>query len=132
MIRWRTVSAGAAMFVAAHLLVRAEWLRLGGGADVPWFLNAGWAVAATMVLFVLAGLIAGIVTTSLPDAAISGCYVSAGATLALTIVLFSIGPGTIFPIVIAVGTIAITVATLLGALAGRGLRALITTFAASR
>ena len=38
-----------------------------------------------------------------------------GAVVSLAIVLFSLGPGTIFPIVIAVGTIVLAAAAFLGA-----------------
>ena len=49
MIRWKSAALGAAVFVAAHLVLTARWREWfqPGGDFPPWFLNSGRAVALT-------------------------------------------------------------------------------------
>jgi len=83
-----------------------------GTSDPGWFLNgpdAGFAVMATVAI--VSALIAALrPATSLEGAVAFG----AGAVVAMIIVLFVTGPGTIFPIVIVVGTVVLSVATFVG------------------
>ena len=105
------------IFVAAHEVEVLKWAAWFGGAHEPWFLNSGRAVAFTM-----ACLFVGSLTTWWLR--LSGLMIAAGAAAAMTAVLFlkEGGPGTIFPIVIAAGTVCILAITLLGAWIGGEIR----------
>jgi hypothetical protein len=104
--------AGALAFGATQ-----SWLLAassGSGTPNPgWFLNgreAGLAMITTIAL--VSALLTAIRQANwLADAA----AFTAGAVGAMTIVLFGIGPGTIFPIVIVFGTVVLAAATFVGA-----------------
>jgi hypothetical protein len=80
-------------------------------------LNSGRAVAFTTASLFVGSLIAGWLR-------LSGWLFAAGAATAMTAVLFlkQGGPGTIFPIVIAAGTVFILAITLLGVWIGGEIR----------
>jgi hypothetical protein len=125
-MRWKTVVVGALAFVAAHFVVRAAWPWLDSGrGESPWFLNAGRGVAITAgLLFLAAALRSGVAAADRRTAVQHGLDFALGAVAAMAIVLFTIGPGTLFPIVIVIGAVVIAAAALAGALAGWGCRAL--------
>ena len=103
--------AGGLAFAVAQVWLLAT--STGSGTPDPgWFLNdqqAGLSVLATVAL--VSALVAAFRTTRWLA---SGATFTAGAVVAMTIVLFAIGPGTIFPIVIAVGTVVLAAAAFLG------------------
>jgi hypothetical protein len=101
--------AGLLTFVAAHEVEVLKWAAWFGSVHDPWFLNSGRAVAFTMACLFVSSLIAGWFR-------LSGFMFAAGATTAMIVVLFlkEGGPGTIFPIVIAIGTAFILVISMLG------------------
>jgi hypothetical protein len=101
--------AGLLTFAAAHEVEVLKWTAWFGSAHEPWFLNSGRAVAFTMACLLVSSLIAGWLR-------LSGVLFAAGAAAAMTVVLFlkQGGSGTIFPIVIAVGTVFILAVSLLG------------------
>jgi hypothetical protein len=106
-------AAGALTFAAAHAVEVLEWAAWFGNAYEPWFLNSGRAVAFTMACLFVASLLSGWLR-------LSGLMIAAGAATAMTVVLFlkEGGPGTIFPIVIAAGTVFILAVSVLGAWIG--------------
>jgi hypothetical protein len=53
---------------------------------------------------------------------VQGAFMGAGATIALVLVLVRLGPGSIFPIVVAVGAIVVTASTTAGMCAAWALR----------
>lgn len=110
-------AAGLLIFVAAHEVEVLKWAAWFGGAHEPWFLNSGRAVAFTMACLFVGSLTSGWLR-------LSGLMIAAGAAAAMTAVLFlkEGGPGTIFPIVIAAGTVCILAITLLGAWIGGEIR----------
>jgi hypothetical protein len=120
MIRWKYTALGAGVFVGAHLVVAAGWQEWFSGGDVPpWFLNSGRAVAFTAGLLFLASAFAGLRTGGVPrDAMVVGGNVSAGAVVAMCVVLVLIGPGTLFPIALAIGAGVAVISGAAGALAG--------------
>jgi hypothetical protein len=109
--------AGLVTFVAAHGIEVMKWADWFGNAYEPWFLNSGRAVAFTMACLFVSSLIAGWLR-------LSGLMFAAGAAAAMTVMLFLKhgGPGTIFPIVIAAGTVFILAISLLGVWIGGELR----------
>jgi hypothetical protein len=113
------VVAGLLTFAAAHEVEVLKWTAWFGSAHEPWFLNSGRAVAFTMACLLVSSLIAGWLR-------LSGVMFAAGAAAAMTAVLFlkQGGPGTIFPIVIAVGTVLMVAVSLLGAWIGGEIREL--------
>jgi len=117
MTRWRSLMFGAATFLVAHLIERSTWSSLfAGSAATPWFMNAFRAGAFTaLLLWLVAGLTAA---RDVGDALVRGLNVGLGAAAAMIVVLAVIGPGTLFPIVIAVGTAIVVTASVSGALAG--------------
>ncbi len=113
---------GALVFVAAEFaLFHAADGGLGSDS-AGWFLNSGRGVvvvgAALAALAVVVGLVG-----SLPLVP-SGSALAFGAVAAMAVSLFVVGPGTIFPIVIAVGTMVITIAIAIGLALGVGVRKL--------
>jgi hypothetical protein len=120
MIRWKGALLGAATFVAAHLVQTLWWTTWFRGAYAPWFLNSGRAVAFTTGCQFIASAIASAADPR--EALVRGGSVAAGAAAAMVVVLAFAGPGTLFPIVIAVGTSVLAAASVAGALAGSGLR----------
>jgi hypothetical protein len=109
--------AGLLTFAAAHEVEVLKLTAWFGGAHEPWFLNSGRAVAFTMACLCVSSLIAGRLR-------LSGVMFAAGAATAMTAVLFlkQGGPGTIFPIVIAVGSVFILAVSMLGAWIGGEIR----------
>jgi hypothetical protein len=104
MIKWASVVFGAATFLATHLVVIRKWTTWFDGQQAPWFLNSARAVGFTALCLLAAGLVASACWARNRDEAIThAANVAAGALLAMTVVLFFVGPGTIFPLVIVFG-----------------------------
>ena len=108
---------GALAFATAHLIEAALWTTWFGGQHEPWFLNSGRAVAFTTALLFGVSLAGG-------GIGLSGTMISAGAFMAMAVIMFlkNSGPGTIFPIVMAFGGLLILAPTALGAWLGREVR----------
>ena len=122
MSRWISFTVGAVTFLAAHVIEILRWSAWFGGGYQPWFLNSGAAVA-----FTLGCVFAASIAAALSDASarpLRGVTMAVGSFAAMTIVMFlkEGGPGTIFPIVLAVGGVLILVSSTLGALLGREVR----------
>jgi hypothetical protein len=122
MIRWKSVLLGAIAFLAAHMIESAAWTTWFHGEYAPWFLNSGRAVAFTAGLLLIIGLVAGINTVAWRDSMITAGNVLAGAVAAMIVVLFAVGPGTLFPIAIVIGVAVLGVSTAAGVFAGSALR----------
>jgi hypothetical protein len=89
-----------------------------------WWLNSSRGVViASVVLAVLAAVASCRARPGLPRPAVAAA-IWTGANIGMAIVLFSIGPGTIFPIVLAVGAGVSACAVGAGSLAGVLLRVL--------
>lgn len=115
---------GAVVFVGAHLVLLATWRRWfdPGGAYPVWFLNSGRAVAVTTAWLLIAALLGALAVPPAPDAVGRRMLsVAIGAVAAMAVVLFVTGPGTIFPIVLAIGAVLVAApvaaGTYIGALA---------------
>jgi hypothetical protein len=119
MLRWKGVISGALSFVAAHLVETAAWRQWfdPAGQYGPWFLNSGRAVAFTAGCLLLGGAASAIRSSDRRAAFAQGVSVAAGACVAMAVVLFATGPGTLFPIVLAIGGSIAIVSALAGALA---------------
>jgi hypothetical protein len=117
MMRWTSLVLGAATFLAAHAIERAAWQSWFGPANSPWFLNSGRAVAFTTACILVAGVLAGVFSRDRDDALVHGGNVAAGAVVAMAVVLFlGPGPGTIFPIVLVIGTVIVAMSSFAGTL----------------
>jgi hypothetical protein len=103
MLKWRSLLLGATTFLAAHTVIVAKWGVWFGGTHQPWFLNDGKGPLALMAacLCIAASIAAALSARNQYESVVHGVNVAVGATIAATAVLFFIGPGTIFPIVIA-------------------------------
>jgi hypothetical protein len=125
MIRWNSAVLGAVVFVTAHLVLMAgwrEWFQPAGDFP-PWFLNSGRGVAFTAGSLFLASVVAGLRTRGMPrDAMVAGGTVAAGAIVAMCVVLALTGPGTLFPIALAIGAGVAIISSAAGALAGSAIR----------
>ena len=121
MIRWKDVALGAVVFAAAHLVLMAgwrEWFQPGGDYP-PWFLNSGRAVAFTGALLFISGLLVGLGNRQASrEAMVAGGNLAAGAIGAMCVVLALTGPGTLFPIALAIGAGVAVISSAAGALAG--------------
>jgi hypothetical protein len=106
MIRWKNLALGAAVFAAAHLAQAAlwrAWFQPGGDVS-PWFLNSGRAVAFTAGWLFTAGAVVGSTRRGvLRESILAGGNLAAGAAMAMSVTLAVIGPGTLFPIALAIG-----------------------------
>jgi hypothetical protein len=97
--------------------VTQSWLLAAssgaGTADPGWFMNgreAGLAMITTIAL------VSALLTAVRRANWLTGAAAfTAGAAGAMTIVLFVTGPGTIFPIVMAIGTVVLAAAAFAGA-----------------
>jgi hypothetical protein len=94
-------------------------------APTGWWLNSGQGVALTMGVLAALAVPVGAAALAWPIGAAALAWPGAlwaGANLGLAIVLFHIGPGTIFPIVLAVGgglsALAIAAGSLVGMFTG--------------
>src|SRR5262245_21049308 len=114
MIRWKSALVGAMTFLAAHVVESAAWTTWFRGQYAPWFLNSGRAVGFTAGSFAIVGLIVGINTPARRDAVIAAGNFLAGAVAAMVIVLFAVGPGTLFPIAIVIGAAVLAVSSAVG------------------
>lgn len=121
MIRWKSLVSGAAAFLVAHVAEVAAWSWLfGENAVTPWFMNSARAGAFTILLL---GVVAGLTAArDLGESLVRGLNIGLGATAALVVVLLATGPGTLFPIAIAIGLAVVVTASVIGALAGTFVR----------
>jgi len=122
MIRWKSALLGAMAFLAAHIVESAAWTTWFHGEYAPWFLNSGRAVAFTAGSLLIIGLVAGINTPAWRDSMITAGNLLAGAVAAMIVVLFAVGPGTLFPIAIVIGAAVLGVSSAAGVFAGSALR----------
>ena len=120
--RWSDFAFGALTFGGVHAIEVMRWTAWFGGVHEPWFLNSGSATVFTLVCVAAASGIVALSSASVPS--VRGITFGAGACAAMTAVLIMKqgGPGTIFPIVMAVGGLFILMSSALGAWIGREAR----------
>lgn len=117
---------GALAFIAIQLLL----FVLAGDAPATsesgsgWFLNTAASLAAVVGIIAAASAVLALVTPHSNVWQGSGAF-AAGATIAMAVSLFVIGPGNIFPIVIVVGGAFITIAAFAGGVLVVAARALL-------
>ena len=83
-------------------------------------MNSGRAVAFTAALLLLAGAVVS--ASDWRESMIRGANVAAGALVAMVLVLAVVGPGNLFPIVVAIAAVIAAASGGAGALAGWSLR----------
>jgi hypothetical protein len=116
-IQWHSLLLGAATFFATHLVVVRLWAAWFDGRREPWFLDSGRAVGFTAFCVAAAAAVASASWgRNRSEAMVHGANVAAGALLAMIAVLVSVGPGTIFPIVILFGGAILLVSSAVGSL----------------
>jgi hypothetical protein len=98
-------SEQAALFVIGFAVVAA--MQAVGG----WWLNSGTGVLRTALVLLALGVFAAIWRSGSPW--VRACALWAGAISGTAVVLFTIGPGTIWPIVLAAAA-AITAGAVIG------------------
>ena len=120
------VVIGLLTFAATHLIVVAKWSGWFHGEHEPWFLNASSAGQFTAAFVFVVSLLAGLLD-------ISGLFICIGAIVSMAVVMaLPPGPGTLWPIVLAIGGFFLAVAILTGNVLGLGIRWLMTKTATSR
>lgn len=121
MSRWIGFVIGVLTFLAAHVIEVWKWGTWFGGPYEPWFLNAGAPLAFTMGAVFVVSLAVGWLAT---QRRVRGVTIAAGSFAAMSAVLFLKpgGAGTIFPIVMAFGGLALLLSSVIGALIGREIR----------
>ena len=122
MIKPKLLFLGAATFVAAHAVEVAGWRDWFHGVYAPWFLNSGRAVAVTAGSLMVVAAIVALTVSDRREWFVAGLSLAAGAAIAMAAVLFAVGPGTLFPIAIAIGAAVIAVSSAAGAFAGMAVR----------
>jgi multisubunit Na+/H+ antiporter MnhF subunit len=127
-MRWQSIVLGTASFLASHAVVFRKWGAWFGGEHDAWFLNNGTAaVGFTALCLALAALVAAVLwARNQADSIVHGVNVAGGALVAMIAVLALVGPGTIFPIAIALGGLIAFVSTLAGALAAAAFKPRVT------
>jgi hypothetical protein len=118
--------SGAAAFTAAHAVEVIAWRDVFApvGDYAPWFLNAGRAVAFTAACLFCVSIAHTWVARSVRHSwMIAAANLTAGAVVAMTAVLALSGPGTIFPLALAIGALIAAVACGCGGLIGARLSA---------
>jgi hypothetical protein len=113
--------AGAASFAAAQgalFLLAGDDINRATIDSAGWFLNSGRGM---VVMAIVAGAACGGALRVWPVPTIWKGWVAfvSGAGVALVSAVFALGPGTIFPIVIAAGLAVVGVGALAGAVAAR-------------
>jgi hypothetical protein len=112
---------GALVFLGAEfVLFRGAGPERFGPASAGWFLNSGHGVVVVAVALTV--LSAGVGVLGSMPLFRSGSAVALGAIVAMVATLILIGPGNIFPIVIAAGMLVISAAVALGLVLGAGVR----------
>jgi hypothetical protein len=112
-------AVGMLTFAVAHVIEVAMWSTWFGGANEPWFLNAGAAAGFTLgCLFIASGVVSMVNPSARPGRGVT-LGVGACAAMAVVLILKQGGPGTIFPIVLAVGGVFLLISSTLGAWIGR-------------
>ena len=110
------VIIGALTFVATQVVLATKWTSWFHGQFEPWFLNTTSASQFTLACFFVVSLIAGVCD-------LFGGSVWVGAVIAMVAVLFTPpGPGTLWPIAMAIGGFMLAVAILSGNMLGLGIR----------
>jgi hypothetical protein len=122
MIRPKLLFLGAATFLATHAVEAAGWREWFYGLYAPWFLNSSRAVALTAASLMVVGAIVAVGIRDRRMWLVAGLNLAAGASAAMIIVLFAVGPGTLFPIAIAIGAIVLGISSVAGAVAGAAVR----------
>jgi hypothetical protein len=114
-MNWTRFALGFLTFIGAHVIEATLWQRWFGGAHLPWFLNSGRAVAFTMSGMFVVSMIA----TARSDRPVAqGLHVAAGGVTAMAVVLLVTGQGTLFPMVLAIGSGLVIVSSVIGAWVG--------------
>jgi hypothetical protein len=113
---------GVFVFCAVQVPLLLATRAVPGGMNAPgWFLNSGRNVLLVAAILAAGAAILSVRRrASVPDVVSYGI----GAVAAMSVTLFAIGPGTIFPIVIAFGSCVVALAVLAGASCGAAVRAL--------
>jgi peptidoglycan/LPS O-acetylase OafA/YrhL len=94
-----------------------------GGGYAPWFLNAGRAVAFTAGCLFVAGALLGFGRRGLPrESIVAGGNLALGAAAAMAVVLAVVGPGTLYPLALALGAGVCLVSGAGGAFGGSAFR----------
>jgi hypothetical protein len=113
---WLFAAAGAFTFVIAQMYLFATAPDgFADSANCGWFLNASRGVW-TIAYAVAAG--AAAMSFLAHERLWLHAFYVAGVVAGMTVVLLAVGPGTIFPIVIAIGTVIVLMAVICGSFAG--------------
>jgi ABC-type protease/lipase transport system fused ATPase/permease subunit len=111
------LALGAGAFLAAHAIEVYYWRDWfdPAGRQNPWFLNTGSAVAVTTGAIAAASALSSLLRArSRRQVGGQSLGMAAGAIMAMTATLFAVGPGNIFPVVVAVGAGLVTISAVLG------------------
>jgi hypothetical protein len=106
---------GATLFAAVQAWLFQSTPPIPEIEDSGWFLNSGAGVKAVAWAFAAAGALIGLSRSDWIDWIVEEALLIAGGIGGMVAILFSIGPGTIFPIVIAFGSMILAGATAAGA-----------------
>ncbi len=110
---------GGITFVAAQVPL-LEPPPTSGGENMGWFLNSGQSLLTILLAVAAIAMAQTALGWSSPMA--GAIAVSVGATIAMVITLFQIGPGNLFPIVIVMGGVFLGGAAFAGMGIGLALR----------
>ncbi len=113
------VIIGALTFAITHVVLVVKWTSWFHGQFEPWFLNTASASQFTLACLFVTSLIAGLFEAS-------GLFIWLGAAIAMLVVMFlPPGPGTLWPIAMAIGGCTLGLAILSGNMLGLGIRYLV-------
>lgn len=113
------VIIGALTFAITHVVLVVKWKSWFHGQFEPWFLNTASASQLTLACLFVTSLMAGLFE-------ISGLFIWLGTAFAMVVVMFlPPGPGTLWPIAMAIGGFTLGLAILSGNMLGLGIRYLV-------
>src|SRR5262245_34040087 len=114
-MNWKYPLVGAVTFAGLHQALVATWQTWfhGGGGHSPWFLNSLDAVVAAAAVFFIVGLTTALLIPEpmVEETSFGACQLVAGAGLPMVATLATLpeGPGSLAPLVIAIGIIVLLV-----------------------
>ena len=116
---------GAVAFVLIHVGLELTWepIVTHPGVKHGWFLNSGQTIRVTAASLFVAALVVGLLASSLQLRWLrSAVAMSVGVVVTMCVMLLVKGPGTIWPLVIFMGTVFTVPPILVGMAAGVGLQ----------
>lgn len=104
-------AGGVLLFAAVQAILFRVAIPVPAIKSGGWFLNTGTGAASVAASFLVLGAVIGL---SRRNGILDAMFAALGGVVAMTAILFWLGPGNIFPIVVIFGTFVIGCSTCFG------------------